>query len=163
MLGNTEVVDYLNTLLAGELGARDQYFIHSRMYDEWSYKKLYERINHEMADETLHADALIRRILMLDGTPDMRVAAVRLGKTVPEMLRFDLDVEEEVRTALREGIVICERVRDFVTRDILLAQLGDTEEDHAYWLEQQLRQITMVGLENYLQAQMKATESDSAV
>lgn len=153
MLGNTEVIDYLNKLLAGELGARDQYFIHSRMYDEWSYKKLYTRIDHEMSDETLHADALIRRILMLDGTPDMTVAPVRVGKTVPEMLRYDLDVEEEVRGALREGIAICERVRDYVTRDLLLAQLGDTEEDHAYWLEQQLRLIDMLGLENYLQSQ----------
>lgn len=153
MQGNTEVVDYLNTLLAGELGARDQYFIHSRMYDEWQYKKLFVRIDHEMADETMHADALIRRILMLDGTPDMTVATVRVGKTVPDMLRLDLDVEEEVRTALREGIAICERVRDYVTRDILLAQLGDTEEDHAYWLEQQLRLIDMIGLENYLQSQ----------
>ncbi len=153
MLGNTEVVDYLNTLLAGELGARDQYFIHSRMYDEWDYKKLYVRIDHEMADETMHADALIRRILMLEGTPNMTVATVRVGKTVPEMLRLDLDVEEEVRAALREGIAICERVRDYVTRDILLAQLGDTEEDHAYWLEQQLRLIDAVGLENYLQSQ----------
>lgn len=72
MLGHPDVIDYLNTLLTGELAARDQYFVHSRMYEDWGFTKLYERINHEMEEEAQHADALMRRILMLEGTPRMR-------------------------------------------------------------------------------------------
>jgi bacterioferritin len=154
MQGHPDVIAYLNKLLPGELGARDQYFIHSRMYDEWGYRKLFERIDHEMTDETGHAHLLIHRILMLGGTPTMTVAPVRVGRDVPEMLRFDLDVEEEVRAALREGVALCEQHQDYVTREMLVQQLSDTEQDHAHWLEQQLRLIGMVGLPNYLQSQL---------
>lgn len=154
MQGNPDVIDYLKQLLRGELAARDQYFIHSRFYEHLGYAKLYARINHEMEEETQHADALLRRILMLDGTPDMRPESFTPGTTVPEMLRKDLDLEYSVRAALRKGMELCETAGDFVSRDIILAQLRDTEEDHAYWLEQQLGLIDKVGLENYLQSQM---------
>jgi len=153
MQGNPEVIDYLKQLLRGELAARDQYFIHSRFYEHLGFTKLYERINHEMEEETQHADALLRRILMLDGIPDMRPDAFEPGTDVPGMLRKDLALEYEVRLALRKGITLAENARDFVTRDIILAQLKDTEEDHAYWLEQQLGLIEKMGLENYLQSQ----------
>lgn len=86
MQGHPEVIDYLNTLLTGELAARDQYFIHSRMYEDWGFSKLYERLNHEMEEETQHADALLRRILLLEGTPRMRPDDIHPGTTVPEML-----------------------------------------------------------------------------
>lgn len=89
MKGHTEVVDYLKHLLKGELAARDQYFIHSRLYEDWGFSKLYERINHEMEEETQHADALLRRILFLGGDPDMRPHASEPGKTVEEMLQKD--------------------------------------------------------------------------
>ena len=153
MQGNPEVIDYLKQLLRGELAARDQYFVHSRFYEDLGFTKLYERINHEMEEETQHADALLRRILMLEGTPDMRPTAFEPGTDVPSMLRKDLELEYEVRAALRKGIELAEKAQDFVTRDIILAQLRDTEEDHAYWLEQQLGLIEKIGLENYLQSQ----------
>lgn len=153
MKGQPQVIDYLNTLLAGELAARDQYFVHSRMYEDWGFAKLYERLNHEMEEETQHADALIRRILMLEGTPRMRPDDLDVGTTVPEMLASDLRLEYRVRDALRQGMALCETQGDYTTRDILGLQLADTEEDHAYWLEQQLGLIKRIGLENYLQSQ----------
>jgi len=141
-------------LLGGELAARDQYFIHSEMYAEWHYGKLYDRIHHEMADETLHAQSIIRRILMLSGTPKMTVNAINIGATVPEMLQLDLELEYEEQQHLKDGIALCEAERDYVTREMLVEQLKDTEEDHAHWLEQQLRLIDMISLPNYLQSQM---------
>ncbi|MCY1269084.1 Bacterioferritin [compost metagenome] len=154
MKGQAEVIDYLNTLLGGELAARDQYFIHSRMYLDWGFDKLFQRIDHEMAEETQHADVLIRRILLLEGTPDMRPEPLNTGASVPEMLRNDLELERKVRKALCKGIALCESHGDFISRDLLRAQLADTEEDHAYWLEQQLGLIDKMGLENYLQSQI---------
>jgi bacterioferritin len=154
MKGNTKVLEALQNLLAGELVARDQYFIHSRMYDDWGLQKLYDRINHEMEDETQHADALIRRILFLEGTPDLSLhGGLRIGKTVPEMLRNDLDLEYEVVKDLRDAISVCETEQDYQSREILEAMLADTEEDHAYWLEKQLGLIEKMGLANYLQSQ----------
>ncbi len=154
MIGDPKVIEYLNYLLGGELAARDQYFIHSEMYAEWHYGKLYERIHHEMQDETMHAQAIIRRILMLSGTPNMSVNDINVGNSVPEMLQLDLDLEYAVQKDLKKGIALCEEAHDYVTREILVEQLKDTEEDHAHWLEQQLRLIDMVGLPNYLQSQM---------
>lgn len=154
MNGSQKVIDYLNFLLGGELGARDQYFIHSEMYGEWGYGKLYDRIHHEMEDETSHAQAIIRRILMLGGKPDMTVDEINVGDNVPQMLQLDLNLEYQVQQHLKQGIALCEQEYDYVTRDMLVAQLEDTEEDHAHWLEQQLRLIDMVGLQNYLQSQM---------
>ncbi len=152
MKGSQKVIDYLNFLLGGELAARDQYFIHSSMYAEWHLGKLYERIHHEMADETIHAQILISRILMLGGTPNMKVADINIGTDVPTMLKADLNLEYAVQEHLKDGIVLCEQEKDFVTRDILVAQLEDTEQDHAHWLEQQLRLIDLMGLPNYLQS-----------
>lgn len=154
MIGSPKVIDYLNFLLGGEIAARDQYFIHSEMYAEWHYGKLYDRIHHEMADETLHAQSIIRRILMLSGTPKMTVNAINIGATVPEMLQLDLELEYQVQQHLKDGIALCEAERDYVTREMLVEQLKDTEEDHAHWLEQQLRLIEMISLPNYLQSQM---------
>ncbi|MBQ9681684.1 MAG: bacterioferritin [Neisseriaceae bacterium] len=151
MNGDKKVIDYLNKLLAGELMARDQYFIHSRMYREWGYNKLFEHLDHEMAEETQHADALISRILMLGGKPDMQPEPLNVGTSVETMLQSDLNIELSVRDALKQGMVLCEKACDFVSRDLLLAQLKDTEEDHAHWLEQQLRLIDTMGLPNYLQ------------
>ncbi len=155
MKGSSRVIEQLQKLLNNELAARDQYFIHSRMYEDWGLTKLYERIGHEMEDETMHADALIKRILFLEGTPDLsQPDALRVGSDVPAMLQNDLDVEYEVAGALKDAMAICEEEKDFETRDILLQMLDDTEKDHAHWLEQQLRLIKMVGLQNYLQSQM---------
>jgi len=108
-----------------------------------------------MEEETQHADALVRRILFLEGTPDMRADAFEPGREVEEMLEKDLATEYAVRKHLAEGIALCERHGDYVTRDLLLAQLQDTEEDHAYWLEKQIGLIEKMGLQNYLQSQAR--------
>ena len=155
MKGSNQVIAQLQRLLAGELGARDQYFTHSRMYLDWGLAKLYERINHEMHDETEHAAMLIERILFLEGTPDLSQRdTLNIGATVPEMLKSDLDYEYKVVADLKEAIAICETEQDYQTRDMLRQILGETEEDHAYWLEKQLGLIEMIGIQNYLQSQM---------
>ena len=155
MKGNHQIIAHLNTLLAGELTAIDQYFIHSRMYENWGFNKLYERIAHEVQDETNHATALIKRILFLEGTPDLsKRDTLHIGKTVEEMLKNDLALELQVVTALREVMTFCESERDYVTREILQVMLKDTEDDHTHWLEQQLGLIERIGLQNYLQSQI---------
>ena len=154
MKGHPEVVDYLKFLLRGELAARDQYFLHSRRYEDLGLYQLHARIHHEMEEESQHADALLRRILFLEGVPDMRPDAFEPGVTVEEMLRKDLALEYQVRGNLAKGIALCEQHGDFVSRDVLLAQLADTEEDHTWWLEKQLRLIGMIGIERYQQSRM---------
>ena len=155
MKGKAQVLEQLYLLLRGELAARDQYFTHSRMYADWGLTKLYERINHEMADETQHAAALIERILFLEGIPDLsQQDGLKIGKTVPEMLRNDLEFEYKVIGDLKTAIAVCEQEQDYQTREILLKILADTEEDHGYWLEKQLGLIEKIGLQNYLQSQM---------
>ncbi len=155
MKGNQQVIEKLNELLAGDLSAMDQYFIHSRIYQDWGLEKLYERIDHEFDDEKQHAAALIERILFLEGSPDMVTrVSIKVGNDVPSMLQNDLDLEYKVVDDLRDVMALCESVQDYVTRDILLKMLDDTEEDHAYWLEQQLGLIKRIGLQNYLQSQM---------
>ena len=153
MQGNPNIIRHLNVVLKNELTAINQYFLHSRMYQDWGFNKLFDRINHEMEEETQHADALLQRILFLESTPDMTPKPMFPGRTVPEMLRADLKLEYEVRAALSKGVQLCETHKDYISRDILILQLQDTEEDHAYWLEQQLGLIDRIGLENYLQSQ----------
>ncbi len=155
MKGSSKVIDVLNELLAGELAAMDQYFIHSRMYDDWGLSKLYERIGHEMEDETGHADQMIKRILFLEGKPNLaKRDALNIGSTVPEMLKSDLDFEYSVVKNLKAAIGLCETEQDYETRAMLVKQLEDTEEDHAYWLEKQLGLIDKIGLQNYQQSMM---------
>ena len=155
MKGNERVIDTLNDLLAGELTAMDQYFIHSEMYEDWGLNKLYERIAHEFEDEKQHAASLIKRILFLEGTPDVVARKdVAIGNDVPGMLENDLALEYAVVAELKDAIALCEKERDYQTRQILLQMLEDTEVDHAYWLEKQLGLIDKIGLENYLQSQM---------
>jgi bacterioferritin len=155
MQGTDKVIAQLQTLLNGELAARDQYFAHSRMYQDWGLEKLHVRINHEMEEETEHADALVQRLLFLEAQPDFsHQDAVRIGSTVPEMLNNDLAVEYEVTAALKIAIAVCEQERDYVSREILEKLLDDTEMDHAWWLEKQLGLIDKIGLPNYLQSQL---------
>lgn len=155
MKGNDQVIAHLNDLLAGELTAIDQYFIHSRMYDNWGYSKLAERIAHEVQDETNHADALIKRILFLEGVPNLsKRDPLNVGANVVDMLKNDLALEIQVVGHLRKVMAFCEEVQDYQTRAILLVMLEDTEHDHAHWLEQQLGLIDRIGLKNYLQSQL---------
>lgn len=155
MKGSQKIIDVLNSLLAGELTAMDQYFIHSRMYEDWGLGKLHERIAHEMEDETGHADQMIKRMLFLEGTPNLsKREPLNVGSTVPEMLQKDLELEYSVVKALKSAIALCETEQDYETRAMLVQQLEDTELDHTYWLEKQLGLIDKMGLQNYLQAMM---------
>jgi len=153
MKGNTKVLASLNGLLHNELAAIDQYFTHSRMYQDWGLEKLYEQINHEMQEEITHADALIKRILFLEGIPNLKDRRdLLIGSDVPSMLKNDLVLEMEVVAALKASIKLCEDEADYQTREVLLPLLADTEEDHVYWLEQQLGLIHKISLENYIQS-----------
>lgn len=154
MKGNQQVLDTLNTLLGGELAARDQYFIHSLMFAEWGYQKLYDHYAHESDHEKEHAELLVRRILLLEDTPVSVPSTVNIGKDTVSMLKNDLALEYHVRDALKAAIKLCEEKQDYVSRDMLVQQLVDTEEDHAFWLETQLSLIEQMGLENYLQSQV---------
>ena len=155
MKGHDIINEELNNLLEGELTAVDQYFIHSRMYEDWGLSKLYERIDHEMHDEQEHADQMIKRMLFLEGKPDLeRRAPLNVGVDVKSTLENDLLLEYSVVKNLKRVIAICEVKQDYQTRDMLRQQLEDTEEDHTYWLEQQLGLIKLVGVENYIQSQM---------
>lgn len=155
MKGHPDVIARLNHLLAGELTAIDQYFIHSRICREWGFSHLYEHIGHEMGEEQEHADRLIARILFLEGMPDLsQRSPLNVGRDVPGILGNDLALEYQVIAELKEAMAFCESVRDYETRDILLSLLKDTEEDHTYWLETQIGLIAKIGLENYLQSKL---------
>ncbi|RZI43296.1 bacterioferritin [Herbaspirillum sp. HC18] len=160
MKGDAGIIDILNGLLAGELTAVDQYLIHGEMYANFGFHHLAEHSLHESEHERQHARALIQRILFLEGTPDLsKRNPLKIGNTVPEMLQADLDVEYHVVGELKKAIAACETAKDYVTRDMLVSQLEDTEMDHAYWLEQQIRLVGLVGLQNYQQSQMKPASS----
>ncbi len=155
MKGSQRVIQNLQDLLESELTAFDQYFIHARMYADWGLSKLDERISHEADEEKLHAQMLIDRILFLESTPDLsKRSPLNVGTDVPSMLQNDLDYEYAVADKLREVIAICEEEKDFQTRQILLKLLEDTEEDHMFWLEQQMGIIDKMGVQNYIQSQL---------
>ncbi|MCK9622703.1 MAG: bacterioferritin [Methylobacter sp.] len=156
MKGDMNILEILNGLLAGELTASDQYLIHGEMFADLGLHHLAEKSLHESEHERLHARALIQRILFLEGTPNLaKREALNIGDGVQEMLKADLDVEYHVVVELKKAIAACEKAGDYVTREMLTTQLDDTEMDHAYWLEQQLKLIGLIGLENYQQSQMK--------
>jgi len=155
MKGSAKVIASLNSLLHNELAAIDQYFTHSRMYQDWGLEKLYLQLNHEMEEEITHADALIKRILFLEGTPNLKNRRdLLIGDDVSSMLKNDLVLEMEVVAALKSSIELCESENDFQSREILEKLLEDTEEDHVYWLEKQLGLIDKIGIQNYIQSQM---------
>lgn len=155
MKGDKKIIDILNELLTGELTAVDQYLIHGEMYADMGLNELAEKSIHESEHERQHARALIQRILFLEGKPDLsKRNPMKVGKTVPDMLKADLALEYEVDGDLKKAIAACEKAQDYVSRDMLQVQLEDTEVDHAYFLEKQLRLIDLVGLPNYLQSQM---------
>lgn len=155
MKGDKKIIDILNDLLAGELTAVDQYLIHGEMYADLGLNELAEKSIHESDHERQHARSLIQRILFLEGKPDLsRRDPLKIGKNVPEMLKSDLAVEYKVDGDLKKAIAACEKAQDYVTRDQLQTQLEDTEMDHAYFLEKQMKLIELVGLQNYLQSQM---------
>ncbi|MFT6591334.1 MAG: bacterioferritin [Rhodoferax sp.] len=156
MQGDKNIIDTLNALLPGELTAIDQYLIHGEMYADMGLPLLAEKTLHESEHERLHARAIIQRLLFLEGTPNLTLRdALHIGADVPAMLQSDLDLEYKVAGDLKKAIAACETAQDYVSRDLLGVQLEDTELDHAYFLEKQLKLIALVGLPNYLQSQMK--------
>lgn len=155
MKGDKDIISSLNHLLTNELTAADQYLAHSRMLEDFGFNKLYERLGHEAEEELEHADVLIKRILFLEGTPDVNTRdKLNIGADVEAMFKSDLAVEYKVADELRAAIKLCEDKQDYQTRQLLLPLLSDTEEDHMYWLEQQLGLIEKVGIQNYCQSQM---------
>jgi bacterioferritin len=159
MKGNKKIIDTLNQLLTGELSASDQYLIHGEMVADFGMPQLAAHMLHESEHEHLHAKLLIQRILFLEGTPNVaKRDALNIGKNVKQMLENDLELEYSVVKHLKKSIEACEKAEDFVTRDMLVQQLEDTEMDHAYWIEKQLKLIKLVGLENYQQSQMQEAQ-----
>ncbi len=155
MQGKAAIIDKLNALLAGELSSMDLYLLQGRMFEDWGYKKLQERLVHESSDERGHADALIQRILFLGGEPNiMGRIQIRVGSKPEEMLANDLKYELDVAKALNEGIALCVAEGDNGTRALLEKLLVDTESDHVFWLESQLNLIQDLGIERYLAEQM---------
>ena len=155
MKGVPQVVNTLNGLLAGELMAADQYLAHGEIYSDFGLVRLAEHTLHEADHEREHARAIIQRILFLEGEPDVASRLpMTIGKSVEEMLKNDLQIEYQVAGHLKKAVAICEANQDFVSRDMLVQQIEDTEMDHAYFLEKQIRLIELVGIENYLQSQL---------
>jgi bacterioferritin len=154
MKGDPQAIQHLQAQLKNELTAINQYFVHYRMLKHWGFDKLAKKEYDESIGEMKHADWLMDRIFMLDGLPNLQdLGKLSIGETVPEMLGSDLALERGAQTTIKAGIAYCESVHDFVSRDLLLKILDDTEE-HVDFLETQLELIDKVGLPNYLQSQM---------
>lgn len=152
MKSDSTVIKHLNKVLANELIAINQYFLHSRMYKDWGLSKLGDLEYEESIDEMKHADQLIERILFLEGLPNLQnLGKLLIGENTREMLECDLKLEMIACPDLKEGIAYCESVGDYVSRDLLAAIL-ESEEEHVDWLETQLDLINRVGLENYQQS-----------
>lgn len=153
MRDNPEVVKFLNKALKSELTAINQYFLHSRMLKDWGISKLAEKEYQESIEEMEHADELIERILFLNGLPNLQdLGKLRIGENVEEILDCDLKLEHDAIPLLRDGIEHCEKVRDYVTRD-LLQKILTNEEEHVDWIETQQEMIKQMGLQNYIQLQ----------
>ena len=154
MKGDKKVIQYLNKAIRNELTAINQYFLHARMYENWGLKELNEKEYHESIDEMKHADALIKRVLFLEGLPNLQdLGKLRIGENTEEMLRCDLELEMEAVPLLREAVEYCEQVKDYVSRE-LFEDILESEEEHIDWLETQLELIEKVGLKNYQQSMM---------
>ena len=160
MKGDLKVIEFLNKALLNELTAVNQYWLHFRMLDNWGIAKLAAYERHESIDEMKHADQLAERILFLDGLPNFQaLGKLRIGEDVQEILQADLDLENDAIPLLKEAIVYCESVRDFVSRD-LFQHILSNEEDHVDFIEKQFDMIKRMGLANYIQLNSNAAQSD---
>ena len=158
MKGDEKVIEFLNGALKNELTATNQYWLHYRLLDNLGVKRLAAFERAESIDEMKHADRLAERIFFLEGLPNFQLLGrLRIGETVEEVLRADLELELEALTQLREAIQHCESVRDYVSRD-LLTEILENEEEHVDTLEQQFDMIKAMGLQNYIQLQSQQAE-----
>ena len=159
MKGDTKVIDYLNAVLKGELTAINQYWLHYRLLDNWGVKKLADYEKHESVDEMKHADRLMERILFLDGLPNLQaLGRLRIGETVEEVLKADLELEVEAIALLREAVIHSENVRDFGSRE-LFVDILTAEEEHVDFIETQFELIARTGIQNYIQLNSEAAGS----
>ena len=155
MQGDVEVIAHLNKILKNELTAINQYFLHSRMLKNWGLDRLGDYEHGESIDEMKHADRLIERILFLEGLPNLQnLGKLLVGEEVKELLECDLKLEQMAHPDLKTAIAHCEKVGDYISRE-LLEDILESEEDHIDFLETQLELIGRVGLPNYCQSQMK--------
>ncbi len=152
MQGDATVLMHLNAVLKNEMTALNQYFLHARMLEHWGVAKFGAYEYGESIDEMKHADMLIKRILFLGGEPRLELDKLVIGNTVPEVLECDLRLEQMAIPQLRDAIPYCERVRDFVTRD-LFSEILVSEEEHVDFIETQLELMIKIGAENYIQLQ----------
>jgi len=154
MKGNDDVINVLNEVLTSELTAINQYFIHSKMCEDWGLQKLAAKKKEESLEEMKHADIIIARILFLEGVPNMqRYFPVKVGEDAVEQHRLDLEVEYDAVKRLNAGISVCREKSDNGTRELLEAILQQ-EEDGIDWLEAQLHLVEVIGKERYLAEQM---------
>jgi len=159
MKGDLKVIEYLNKVLLNELTAINQYWLHYRMLDNWGVKKLADYERHESIDEMKHADKLAERIFFLEGLPNFQaLGKLRIGESVEELLKADLELEYEAVPLLKEAIAHCETVRDYNSRE-LFEDILDSEEEHIDFLEKQFDMIKNMGLQNYVQLNSEAPES----
>jgi bacterioferritin len=155
MRGHEQIITALNEVLTAELTAVNQYFVHARMCENWGYQRLWKKIRAESIGEMKHADALIERILYLEGVPNLqRLGKVNVGQRVSEQLSLDLEVEKAAVKALNTAIELCRGLGDNGSRE-RLEDILHGEEDHANWLEAQLTLIAQVGEGNYLTQQIR--------
>jgi bacterioferritin len=160
MKGDADVIKTLNKILTNELTSINQYFLHARMYQSDGYGKLGKKTYQESIEEMNHADRIIKRILLIEGFPNLQnLNKLQIGEGVPERLAADLSAEKNGHAAIKDGIALCETKQDYVTRDLLTELLDDTEE-HIDFLETQLQNLDQMGLQNYLQSQYDL-ESDA--
>ncbi|MBM3393649.1 MAG: bacterioferritin [Betaproteobacteria bacterium] len=153
MKGDPQVIAHLNKVLTNELTAINQYFLHARMFRNWGLKKLDEYEYHESLDEMKHADALINRILFLEGLPNLqKLGKLYIGEDVTDALKCDLKLEMEASPLLKQAIAHAESVGDYVTRE-LFEDILESEEEHVDWIETQLTLIERIGLQNFQQSQ----------